>query len=225
MPAKKALKPLRTWPAGDNLGADVIRCDDESGYNAAEPVRSVEDRKGAGEPLGSMRRPAPVPLRRFVSSEWNTAPFRPPETPAAAGAMAFGTLVHRLLARVLVEDDAGFALAHEPALRRCPAADRATVEEALAAVLALCRPRQWFTKAYNVLTEAELALPGGAVARPDRVMTSGNRAVVLDYKTGERDPHHAAQVKGYLQSLKDAGFETTEGWLLYLREMELVAVA
>ena len=48
---------------------------------------------------------------------------------------------------------------------------------------------------------------------------------VLDYKTGERDPHHAAQVKGYLQSLKDAGFETTEGWLLYLREMELVVVA
>jgi ATP-dependent exoDNAse (exonuclease V) beta subunit len=211
--------------AGDDLGAEVIRRGEKPEPAPAEPLRVVEPKDRSEEPPGSMRRPVPVPLRRFVSSAWHTAPFSPPETPAAAGAAAYGTLVHRLLARIRVESDADFALSQEPALRRGDAGDRKAVEEAVAAVLALCRPLQWFTGAFTVLTEAELAMPGGGLARPDRVMTSGARAVVLDYKTGERDAHHAGQVKGYLQSLQAAGFEKPEGWLLYLQEMELVAVA
>ncbi|MCF0199144.1 MAG: UvrD-helicase domain-containing protein [Bacteroidaceae bacterium] len=53
--------------------------------------------------------------------------------------------------------------------------------------------------------------------RPDRVLLTGNRIVVVDYKFGKRDAEHAVQVRCYLQLMHDMHPDKqVEGWLWYV---------
>lgn len=61
--------------------------------------------------------------------------------------------------------------------------------------------------------------------RPDRVMLQGQKAVVLDYKFGQRrDDTYSAQVRRYMLLLQEMGYTQTEGWLWYANTHELVNV-
>ena len=54
--------------------------------------------------------------------------------------------------------------------------------------------------------------------RPDRVMTDGERAVVVDYKFGDRETaRHRKQIREYLRLLRQMGYTRTEGYLWYVR--------
>ena len=52
--------------------------------------------------------------------------------------------------------------------------------------------------------------------RPDRVMTRGDRARVVDFKFGEveRD-QYLRQVSGYMQYLSDLGYREVKGYVWY----------
>ncbi len=83
----------------------------------------------------------------------------------------------------------------------------------------------WFSGNYRVLTETDLLTPG-LTLRPDRMMISGDRVIVVDYKSGElRTDAHRRQVGQYAQTLVDAGYTNVAGYLWYIRENELVEVA
>ena len=56
------------------------------------------------------------------------------------------------------------------------------------------------------------------VLRPDRVMVSGDRAVVLDYKFGQREEaRHRRQVGRYMALLREMGYREVKGYLWYLQ--------
>ena len=61
--------------------------------------------------------------------------------------------------------------------------------------------------------------------RPDRVMISGERAVVVDYKFGEEHtPQHTRQVKQYITLLQEMGYKQIEGYLWYLTTGKIVKI-
>jgi ATP-dependent exoDNAse (exonuclease V) beta subunit len=82
----------------------------------------------------------------------------------------------------------------------------------------------YFSEAWDTLRELDLLDANGDLHRPDRVCLQGQRAVVLDYKTGQPSPHHAQQVQRYLQALSQMPLEASEGWLLYLDSGDAVRV-
>ena len=67
---------------------------------------------------------------------------------------------------------------------------RELVEKALADPVTA----EWFGGRWQVVrNENEIILPGsGTTRRPDRVMTDGERAVVVDYKSATGKPHATA---------------------------------
>lgn len=76
----------------------------------------------------------------------------------------------------------------------------------------------WFSDEYKVMKECTIIEPDGALSRPDRVMTKGNRAIVTDYKFGEFTPlnkKYHKQVQRYMQLLMEMGYTVVEGYLWY----------
>lgn len=76
----------------------------------------------------------------------------------------------------------------------------------------------WFTGKYDVLNEIEIVEPGGKISRPDRVLVSGNSAVVVDYKFGAPEKRYEKQVSRYMGLLGAMGYGNVKGYLWYVDE-------
>jgi ATP-dependent exoDNAse (exonuclease V) beta subunit len=85
--------------------------------------------------------------------------------------------------------------------------------------------RDWFSNQWNVKTEAEIILPGGKKARPDRVIYNQGKTVVIDYKFGEQEEEkHKKQVKSYMEMIQKMGDTHVDGYLWYVDLDRVVAV-
>lgn len=73
----------------------------------------------------------------------------------------------------------------------------------------------WFAPGLDVRNELSILSPGGEQHRPDRLVIQGNKAHVLEFKTGLPRPAHQKQLDGYLDLLRQMGFEAS-GELVYL---------
>ena len=52
--------------------------------------------------------------------------------------------------------------------------------------------------------------------RPDRVMTDGERTIVVDYKFGTPRADHVKQIGEYMRLLDDMGYMKIKGCLWYV---------
>ena len=82
----------------------------------------------------------------------------------------------------------------------------------------------WFSTRWEVRRECTIMLLGGGLLRPDRVMTQGDRAVVLDFKVGAPFLSHVKQVRRYVEVVGGMGYCDVKGYLLYLGDERLVQV-
>ncbi|MBQ2416758.1 MAG: PD-(D/E)XK nuclease family protein, partial [Alistipes sp.] len=84
--------------------------------------------------------------------------------------------------------------------------------------------REWFGSSWqSVRNECDIIAPGVGIKRPDRVMIDGERAVVVDYKFGERSNTYHKQIALYCTLLEQMGYKT-EGYLWYVREGDIERV-
>ncbi len=86
----------------------------------------------------------------------------------------------------------------------------------------------WFGGEWDeVRNEGDIVLPGDpAIRRPDRVMTRGKRAVVVDYKFGRRESAaHATQLRGYMNLLSRMGYTDVDGYLWYVSLDRILKIA
>ncbi|MBN1952602.1 MAG: UvrD-helicase domain-containing protein [Bacteroidales bacterium] len=84
----------------------------------------------------------------------------------------------------------------------------------------------WFNGSGQVISEADIILPGGQVRRPDRIVILGEEVHVIDYKFGsdKDDPRHRRQVRSYMELLLNMGYKQLKGFLWYIDRNELVQV-
>ncbi len=82
----------------------------------------------------------------------------------------------------------------------------------------------WFSHAWEVRTEVPILLPGGEESRIDRLLLKGKRAIVVDFKTGEPTKADQNQVLSYMQILRQMNFIEVSGYLLYLKNSEVISV-
>ncbi|MCD4747599.1 MAG: PD-(D/E)XK nuclease family protein, partial [Bacteroidales bacterium] len=74
----------------------------------------------------------------------------------------------------------------------------------------------FFEKGLNVKTEAEILVPNGTTYRPDRVIFNGNKAIIIDYKTGKPENYHNRQLANYAALLEDMSYTEVKKYLLYI---------
>ncbi len=75
----------------------------------------------------------------------------------------------------------------------------------------------WFASDILVKTEAEILLPDGTVARPDRVVINDSEVQVIDYKFGDTESgKYRKQVLRYMNHLRAMGHSSVKGFLWYV---------
>ena len=60
--------------------------------------------------------------------------------------------------------------------------------------------------------------------RPDRVMTDGNKFIVVDFKFGKAKQEHKEQVHHYMTLIKEMGYTDVTGYLWYVYSNEIEEV-
>ena len=79
----------------------------------------------------------------------------------------------------------------------------------------------YFETGLRVLNEWEILTKDGQVLRPDRLVIRKDRATVLDYKTGSRNPEHRTQVQAYKKAVEESGFSVESAILVYIEENQV----
>lgn len=132
----------------------------------------------------------------------------------------FGILMHRAFEQADNETQIDEAVVQMQADGILSETEAETLRQKIARALEHPEAREWFGgKWRRVRNEQEIILPGSAsTRRPDRVMLGEEgRAVVVDYKFGERDAErYRRQIREYMQLLHEMGYTKTEGFLWYV---------
>ena len=75
-----------------------------------------------------------------------------------------------------------------------------------------------FQKGNLIKNEQDILTKNGKVLRPDRLVIKDNRATIIDYKTGKRNPAYQEQIYSYADALEAMGFEIENKIIVYINE-------
>ncbi|MDX8339975.1 UvrD-helicase domain-containing protein [Draconibacterium sp. IB214405] len=134
-----------------------------------------------------------------------------------------GKIIHDILAKIVVADDAEAACLQALHDGKLSKEEFNEISESLQQNLELPEVKSWFDGSYQVLNERDL-LSSDKLLRPDRIMFSGDEAIVVDYKTGEKHQKYIYQVKEYAKVLTQSGIKNVSGYLWYLNTGEIEQV-
>jgi ATP-dependent exoDNAse (exonuclease V) beta subunit len=81
--------------------------------------------------------------------------------------------------------------------------------------------KNWFGENVRVLNEKAILTPKGETYRPDRIVISGQNALIIDFKTGAHEAVHKKQIEQYGQLLQSMGYTCTMQ-LAYLEKPEIL---
>ena len=136
-----------------------------------------------------------------------------------------GTLMHEILAGIRTAADIAPTVEQYRASGIIDREESASLAEKLDALITLPETAPWYDGTARILNETEILFGRGLSRRPDRVMIYGERAVIVDYKFGERtDKRHAAQVRQYCRLVGEMGYKQVEGYLWYVELGKIVPV-
>ncbi len=77
--------------------------------------------------------------------------------------------------------------------------------------------QRWYDSSARVLNEVDILVGNGLSKRPDRVIISDEKVIVVDYKFGEKqDNRYPRQVKEYMKLIQEMGYRQVEGYLWYV---------
>ena len=136
-----------------------------------------------------------------------------------------GTVIHDILAQVIVPED--LLPAVEAALQRgeLPEARRQEVVEWLQGSLAFGQKQGWFPakdSGWTVRNEAPILLPDSEEdLRTDRVLDNGSEAIIIDYKTGEEHAYEK-KMEEYARAYLAMGRKEVTTHLWYLKDNKVV---
>ncbi len=84
--------------------------------------------------------------------------------------------------------------------------------------------QRWYKSDFQVLAEQGILLPGGKQKRPDRILIGKEKALVIDFKTGEKKESHRQQVLEYMYLVHELSQLPVEGFVCYLDPTEIIAI-
>lgn len=128
-----------------------------------------------------------------------------------------GTLMHEILSRIRTLDDVYTAVESYRFAGVINKEESEILGQRLEELLNLSDVQTWFDGSFKVLNEADILFGNGLSKRPDRVMISGQSAIVVDYKFGlQENKKHHLQIKNYIKLIRQMGYTTVSGFIWYV---------
>lgn len=101
---------------------------------------------------------------------------------------------------------------------------RALVSAQLESLFGLPEFKSWYSDQFQAMPEQGILLPGGKQKRPDRILMGKEKALVIDFKTGERKESHETQVREYMALVSQLSQKPVLGYLCYLEPTQIIEV-
>lgn len=147
-----------------------------------------------------------------------------------------GVVLHDVLSHVLIASDLHQAVADMVGGGTLPQEEADAVESHLGSSIDTVRARGWFpddavpgfpdadadADVPHILREAEIIDTDGSLHRPDRVVLTRDKAIVIDYKFGEHRTKYERQIAKYADLFRRMGYAEVETALWYVDSGEIV---
>jgi len=131
-----------------------------------------------------------------------------------------GKLMHRLFELIITTDDVDTAITKLILNGQLKTSEKESVHAFIRSKIDQDAVKEWFDPKNKIINEGTILVPTGTY-RPDRVIISGDKVIVVDYKFGElKQEKHLQQVKRYMDLLSQMNYNNIEGYLWYLREKD-----
>lgn len=127
-----------------------------------------------------------------------------------------GVIIHYILSKVTLRKDFEKAIKAAEMEYGLSAGELSEIKNKLRSIFNIEQVNDWFSDRWQVKNEISIITESGNDKRLDRVMIHENKAVVVDFKTGEQRDGNKRQVKEYMGLLTSMGYENVEGYLLYI---------
>ena len=128
-----------------------------------------------------------------------------------------GALMHEVLSQIRTQKDIPAAVESYRLAGVINKDEAETLIVRLEELLEMPEVHPWYDGTARVLNEVDILFGKGLSKRPDRVMISEDKVVVIDYKFGEiQDKRYHNQVKNYMKLIRQMGYEKVEGYLWYV---------
>lgn len=125
----------------------------------------------------------------------------------------YGVLIHDLLAKIYTLDD----ITRVTSALDASQLDVSLIKDRLNAVVSHDELSAFFSAEWQIFNERDITYKGD-VLRPDKFCIKENTAVVIDYKTGEKNLSHQHQIKAYGQALEAVGYTVKAMILVYISD-------
>jgi ATP-dependent helicase/nuclease subunit A len=136
----------------------------------------------------------------------------------------YGLHIHSVLSKMKYADEVDETLDQIIREGLITTDERVILSAELKLLFEMPQVSDWFSKHWEVKTEVSILLPDGVESRIDRLLLHEKNAIVIDFKTGERKQKDVEQVIDYVNILRKMNYVSVQGFLLYLRNKEIVEV-
>ncbi len=129
-----------------------------------------------------------------------------------------GNLIHELLAEIITVDDIAFVVKNAVSKGILSATEEAEISEKITEIVQHADLQPFFTKENIIYNERPILHESFKNIKPDRVAISGNKAYIIDYKTGEEQAKYTKQINDYALAIEEMGYEIAKKTLLYIQD-------
>jgi 3-dehydroquinate dehydratase len=139
-----------------------------------------------------------------------------------------GQLLHTLFSAIATRDDVDKAISRLVFEGVIGADEEDEISRFTHQAISMPEVQDWYSGRWRLFTENTIIYKeNGAMEtrRPDRVMTDGKRAIVVDFKFAHPSPKYIAQVQSYMSLMRQMGYEDVEGYLWYVDRKRVERVA
>ncbi len=138
--------------------------------------------------------------------------------------ISYGIYIHTVLSRISYADEIPDTLDRLRLEGLITHEQQAILDVQLKDLLTNPQIASWFDRSWDVRTEIPILVPDGTEHRIDRLLIKKRKAVVVDFKTGEATKADQKQVQAYMGILHKMNFADVAGYLLYIKNSEVVTV-
>jgi ATP-dependent exoDNAse (exonuclease V) beta subunit len=145
------------------------------------------------------------------------------ESSDARARIDYGKLMHGIFEEIITHDDVDTAIRRRVIEGKIPETEEAGLRDKINALISQPEIKLWFEKGNEVLNEASVLIPGSGTKRPDRIILRDGKAIIIDFKFGDENPHYLSQIRNYRKILIEMGYPEVEAYLWYADVNKIVA--
>jgi len=196
--------------------------------NGSIPLKS-KDEKLLNEPGLTLQEYSSVDWRKKLVIRTQGVEFFREDKSDKRVKINHGILLHQVLSRIKYKTDVDDVIHQFHVEGVIMEEEKESLTQIIASLMAHPTVGNWFTKEWTVKTEAPVLVPNGKPGRIDRVVfkqtaTGKKKAVIIDYKSGDKKQEDKEQVQAYALLLSNMGYVDVEAFLVYLFPLEVVPV-